>query len=169
MQMNQMPPMSPEVRLKVLNIIWIFLLASLVPLGIIIFYLTPPPSPDAVPVDNTMFIQVMGAAAVMAGVMSFILPKFFMDLPMLRQYQPGMASPEYVAGSRYFTGWLIQQALRESIATFGFLLANVAHDPSFFLYFGGASLVLQIMGKPSAEKLNELTQKARMQWQSSSR
>lgn len=160
MQVNQMPPMTIETRMKVLNIIWIALMGSVLALGFIVFNLPPPP-PDATPVDHSVFMQMLGGVAVAAAIASFLLPGYLLKL---RPANATAASkdPEFLALSAYFVAFLVQQALRESVATLGFVLVVTTHNKDLFLYFGGASLLLQLIGKPSVEKIREIAQSARM-------
>ncbi len=159
-QPAQTGPFNLEAQMKLMRIVWFALIFSVFVLGHLVYNMPPPAEPPPT-IDHSIQINMFGGVSVLMAIMSFVLPGLIMN-GRLRVKLPPSSDPTRNAYSTYFMAWIVGQALRESIATLGFVTAITTHNKDYFAYFAVASMVLQFIGMPQIAKVRELEQKLRM-------
>lgn len=143
--------------LQIAKIIWIAILFSV---GLLWFLSTRMARPDSMPPAEDPLMTVLSAAALGAAAASFVLPNFLIR-SQIRMGSRGQ-DPALVASRIFYVPFIVQLALRESIAVFGFQLVAIGYPPETFLYFGSPAAILILLAKPTGEKIKEIEHQLRM-------
>jgi len=145
--------MFKSKEIKMVSIIWVFMMLSIVLYGVLAISLIK--NPDMIPRRGTgnenyqIFVIILSALSSFIGLISVVLKKVLLK-KMNKNVSP--RSLDRKARFRYMIISIVSFVLCEIIAVYGLFLFVLTRNQNIFWIFAGASLILFVVNKPSVKE-----------------
>lgn len=147
-----------QTQVKMAQLVFFALCASIFMYGLVVFQKPQTSSASLGDVFSDPIAQPLILMSFVTLFLSRVIPKIILKQALSRVTRPqdGTPVPAVKVFGPWFTYKIIQWALSESIALFGFVLAFMKYGWIIFIPFAAVSLALMLMSRPRADELKQL-------------